>query len=408
MKKTLSYILILIVLTTIIIIILVGNRHPHKPNILIVVVDEQGYGDVGYNGNQMIHTPILDSLAMHHVILNRFYCFPQQHQSFKSLMTGKYTSSNTEVDEKTLISLPEILKNNHYRISFFESGESKNYVFPRLLNNNVNNPFDKIVRSGTAITDSVLQFIHQSPTPFFALLTFNASPTDINECDSIADKYRRMNLDEQTVQAYTFFESNDKQLGRIIKDLENSEQFKNTIFLFLSTSGPTALRFNNGLKGRKGQLDEGSLRVPMVLSYPNGKFKLNRIDNFSGCLLDITPTLLYLASIPYDTTSFDGINLAPIIIDTTNPFPNRTLIFQVLNKVNEDSCLAIRQNNNLLTCYQGDTALYHLLNDPFQRANIKNTNTKTIQKLFEYYKQWKHLQKGRNANSVNEAISLKY
>ncbi|MCK9206736.1 MAG: sulfatase-like hydrolase/transferase [Salinivirgaceae bacterium] len=392
MKKTLTYSLVLFSVAALSILIMVGNQQPQKPNMIIIITDDQGYGDVGFNGNQMIQTPVLDSLAKHNIIIDRFYSFPQNSYSYESLITGKYASTISEKPDGTpipVLTLTEILENNQYQIGVFESGNPK--IPANHQSANSCNEFHAAAKGASSqeITDSLMHFIRQSSSPFFALLAFHTSSALDSVPDEIAGKYRLMNLDEQTSRTYAFFETTDYHIGRIFESLENKGILENTIVVYLSSNGPDALRFNNGLKGRKGQLDEGSVRVPMILSYPNGKFKAQRIESFAGSMLDITPTLISLATITFDSTVFDGINLTRFLNNPQTKFPDRALFFHLLSTTKDDSCVAIRQNNFLLTYYQEDTALYNLNTDPYQRANIKTTNKIVFKTLLKTYEQWK-------------------
>lgn len=388
-----------------------------KPNVVIVLTDDQGYGDVGFNGNQMINTPALDALAEEGVVFDRFYVSPVCAPTRASLLTGKYhlatgtswVTHRKEVMRESETTLAEILKANGYKTACF--GKWHNGAqYPHNPNGqgfdtffgfsagHWNNYFDtELEYNGTKVqtqgyitdvlTDSVTQYIKNTDEPFLAYVAYNTPHTPYQVEDKYYDYYKAKGLDPKTAAIYGMVENIDNNVQRILDTLVKAEKYENTIFIFLSDNGPNFVRYNAGFKGRKAQVHEGGVRVPFIFNYPKARLKARHITEAFGTHLDILPTILDYCSVDFKDLGIDGISLQKIISNPKVIVEDRA--FYSHHIMSTDAfCGAVRTNEYLLTCYPNDTSLYNLLKDPYQIRDIKKQNLLIVDSLVHNYQNW--------------------
>lgn len=359
---------------------MIQMKTPKNPNVILIVIDNMGFGDAGYHGNQMLKTPTLDSLAEHSVTLEKFYCFPHLSDSYSGLLSGIYPDGTNHPN------LVEILHENHYQHAIFENETPVTETRNLLTNLGLSTQKAKTVEHSTHLA---LEYIAQTTHPFFVCLFYHQPTDSLPITIDVPLKNQNLNLDQETLNAYAFFEQADQQLLRIQQAIKEQKLAENTLLVFVSSGGPGNIRFNNGLKGRKGQLDEGGVRVPSFLWYPAKTFQCTTQITFNSSLLDIAPTILSLANIPFDPVSFDGADLVPFFQSENHKIPDRKFYVSLSGESHKDSIVAIRYNSFLLTCTNRDTALFDLTADPFQRIDIKNQKTALSRELMANYRLWK-------------------
>jgi arylsulfatase A len=389
-----------------------------KPNVLILLTDDMGYGDVGFNGNQMIQTPTLDSLAKNGIVFDRFYVSPMGSQSLASLLAGKYqidsdvllTEQQNPGESSNEQNIAEWLKKYGYRTAYFGKWQNR-------LNENKNpqelgfdNFFGFKGRASShfdleldcngiptqsrgyisdVLTDSTISFIQRNKKqPFLTFVAFSTPHEPYQVPDKYYQKYKALALDHQTATIYGMCENIDFNVSRIIRQLEQLHILENTIIVFLSDNGPAYLRYNSGLKGRKAEVNEGGVRSPFILSYPDGNFRNRIIYTMSAAHIDLAPTLLHLLKIPFREELFDGISLVPWLKDNKKEFPNRHLYEYVVNKASGSSWGAVRSDSFLLVINNQNHQFYNIISDKYQRKNTIDSYQAEAHRLFENYNQW--------------------
>jgi len=368
MKKQKIAICILCMLTITFTSCVTGEKETRKPNVVIILSDDQGWGDLKINGNTNIETPNIDKLANSGVAFDRFYVCPVCSPTRAELLTGRYhvrggvysTSAGGErldLDETTIA---EVFKKAGYATAAygkwhngmqppyhpnargfddyygFCSGHWGNYFSPMLEHNG------KIVQGeGFIINDLTahgLNFIEKNKeNPFFLYLPFNTPHAPMQVPDSWWNKYENKDLemfnrdrDREDVMftksALAMCENIDWNVGRIINKLEELGLSENTIVIYFSDNGPNSWRWNDGMKGRKGSTDEGGVRSPLFIKW-EGQFKPGtRIMHIAG-VIDLFPTLTDLAGINAENIKpFDGVSLKPLLLED-NPEWKERLIF---------------------------------------------------------------------------------
>jgi arylsulfatase A-like enzyme len=356
-----------------------------RPNVVLIITDDQGYGDLGVNGNPKLRTPNLDRLARESVRFDRFYVSPVCSPTRASLLTGRYNYRTGVVDTylgRSLmhadeITLAEILSSAGYRTGIFgkwhlgdnyplramDQGFQESLV---LNGGGIGQPsdppggesyFDPMLRRNgkwvqtkgyvsDVITDAALEFISQNRQhPFFAYLAFNAPHTPLEVPADKYSKYKMMNLKagdfagpghpipknfdpDTTARVYGMVENIDENVGRMLEKLEELKLTENTVVIFMTDNGPQQPRYNAGMFQRKGTVYEGGIRVPFFVRSP-GKFAAGRTLLEPAAHIDVTPTLLDVCGVKKPAkVMFDGVSLLPLLKGEQEPLIDRILFFQ--------------------------------------------------------------------------------
>ena len=333
-----------------------------RPNVLVIITDDQGYGDLGFHGNSQIHTPNLDQLARESVRCKYFYVSPVCAPTRASLMTGRY-NYRTGVTDTYLgrammfsdeVTLAEMFAAAGYRTGIFGKWHlGDNYPMRAMdqgfqeslvhKGGGIAQPSDPpggdsyfdatLYRNGKAIkskgyctevfTDAAIDFVKRERTgPFFAWLAYNAPHAPLQVPESNLAPYRGLK-DDTTAKVYAMVSNIDRNCGRLLKQLP-----ADTIVVFLTDNGPQQVRYNSSMRGRKGTVYDGGIRVPFFIRW-HGKLKAGREVEQPAAHIDLAPTLLDACGIPKPAkVVFDGISLWPLISGARVLWPERTLHFQ--------------------------------------------------------------------------------
>jgi arylsulfatase A-like enzyme len=322
------------------------KQQPEKPNIILVMADDQGWGDTGYNGHPYVKTPNLDAMAKESVVFDRFYAAaPVCSPTRASVMTGRTPMRTNVVNHghymrPNEITIAEALKTAGYVTGFFGKShigsvqkESPTcpgqFGFDEWLAGlnffdldpylSRNGEFVHLKGQGTVITmDAALEFITKHKDdgkPMFVVSWFPAphnphleKPVDFAGSDTLYDneeKWRGYYL-ETTLM--------DQQVGRLRKALRDLKIENNTIVWFCSDNGGLN-RETSGGREKKGSIYEGGLRIPGMLEWPD-KFKPEHIST-PATTMDIYPTLLKIVNVKMENQPrLDGMDLSGIIKGT--------------------------------------------------------------------------------------------
>lgn len=397
------------------------QAYSQQPNIIIILSDDQGWGDLGFNGNISVATPNLDRLAKEGTILNKFYVSPVCSPTRAELLTGRHhvrcgvssTSAGGErldLDETTIAN---IFKKAGYQTAAygkwhnggqapyhpnsrgfddfygFCSGHWGNYFDPILEHNG------EIVKGNGFIaddlTDHSLAFIEKnSKSPFLLYLPFNTPHSPMQVPEQWWKKYANKNINQHgtvaskeeidhTKAALALSENIDWNVGRIMQKLEDLKLSNNTIVIYFSDNGPNGNRWNGGMKGIKGSTDEGGVRSPMIISWKKKIPAHQKIEKITAAI-DLLPTLCDLAHIKYvSSRPLDGISLKPLLLNQKNNWSERIFYNYWQNK------LSLRNQKYRLS----DTdQLFDIEKDSNQLNDIAKTNVEEYTKLKKAKTQW--------------------
>lgn len=356
-----------------------------RPNVLLIITDDQGYGDLGIHGNPAIRTPHLDRLARESVRFERFYVAPVCSPTRASLLTGRYNYRTGVVDTylgRSLMhpdeaTVAEMLASSGYRTAIFGKWHlGDNYPlravdqgFRESLTLNgggIGQPsdppggdsyFDPMLRHNgrwtrtrgyisDVLADAAIDFIRRSRgEPFFAYLSFNAPHTPLQVPPEPYARYRATGMQpdlfrgpghpvpasfnaDTTARVYAMVENIDQNVGRVLAELDRLNLTRQTLVTFLTDNGPQQPRYNAGLPGLKGTVRDGGIRVPLFVRWP-GRFEGGRTVDTIAAHIDIAPTLLEATRSPTPSAvRFDGRSLLPLLAADGSAPDDRTLFFQ--------------------------------------------------------------------------------
>jgi len=412
---------------SLLILLFFGNCQTQKknlPNVILILSDDQGWGDLSLNGNLDLTTPNIDQLGKTGVQFDRFFVSPVCSPTRAEILTGRhhvrggvYSTSRggerLDIDEETIA---EVFKSAGYQTAAygkwhngmqapyhpnsrgfddyygFCSGHWGNYYNPLLEHNGT------LVRGDGFIIDDLTQhgidFIKKNThKPFFLYLPYNTPHSPMQVPDRFWEKFndkkpsqignggppKNQNQIDHTRAALAMCENIDWNVGRIVKQLKNSDLLENTIVIYLSDNGPNGNRWNGGMKGRKGSTDEGGVRSPMIINWP-GKIPKGKIVKEIASGIDLLPTLKDLTGITTQPKKpLDGISLEPLIMQE-NPIWEDRYIFNYWG-----GKLSLRNQNYRLG---HDGQLFDMVNDPNQTSDIGDKKPLVLNALNKAKKQW--------------------
>jgi arylsulfatase A-like enzyme len=424
------------------------------PNVVLVITDDQGYGDLGVNGNPKIRTPNIDKFAKQSVRLTNFYVCPVCSPTRSSLMTGRYNYRTGVVDTylgRSLmypdeVTIAEVLRDHGYRTGIFGKWHLGDTYPLRAIDQGFqealickgggltqpsdppgNTYFDPILmHNGKAektrgyctdvFTDAALKFIEQNADkPFFAYVAFNAPHDPLQVDQKLVEPYLKMDLSpdqfpkvgqpviapaakETTARVYAMIENIDTNFGRLLKLLDQKKLAGDTIVIFMCDNGPAQSRWNSGLRGRKGSVFEGGIRVPFFIRWPA---KLAPRDVATGAAhIDILPTLLSACGLaPSTNIRIDGRNLMSLLSGSDEKLPDRWLFFQWHrgDVPERNRSFAVRGPRYKLVQPFGagererdqwELMLFDLVNDPYEQHNIAAENAERVRAIQREYGAW--------------------
>jgi arylsulfatase A-like enzyme len=376
---------------------------PSRPNIVVILADDQGWGDLSVNGNANLATPNLDSLAKSGAIFDRFYVCPVCSPTRAEFLTGRYhprggvhdVSTGGErlnVDEQTI---GDTFKAAGYATGAFgkwhngtqwpyhpkargfdeyygfTSGHWGSYFDPPLDHNG--QPVQGQGYITDDLTDHALAFIEQNQQrPFFCYVPYNTPHSPMQVPDRFYRKFAGADLKlrsrnpkqedlEFTRAALAMCEAIDWNVGRLLRRLDDLKLAERTIVIYFSDNGPNSWRWNGGMKGRKGSTDEGGVRAPFLIRWPGRIPAGTRVAQIAGAI-DLLPTLADLAGIPVaGKKPLDGLSLKPLLTGTAKDWPERMIFSHWGGKV------SVRTQK-----YRLDSAgqLFDLESDPGQDRDL--------------------------------------
>lgn len=366
-----------------------ANLPGARPNVILIMTDDQGHGDLHFHNNPKIHTPNMDRLAREGVRFERFHVSPVCSPTRASLMTGRYHFRTGVVDtylgrsmmhpDETTIA--EMLARAGYRTGIFGKwhlGDNfpmramdKGFQESLVLNGGglaqPGDPpfevhpdgayFDPWLRHNgewvrkkgyitDVITDAAIEFIERRPEePFFVYLPYNAPHVPLQVPDRYLEVYRKMNLEhtqfpaighplrgkadtEMIARIYAMVECVDNNLSKLLAKLDALKLSDKTVVIFLTDNGPEQLRYNSGMLDRKGNTHEGGIRVPFFVRWP-GHCTAGRVVDRLAAHIDVVPTLLDLCGVKKpEGVKMDGMSLLPLLKGEPADWPDRTIYFQ--------------------------------------------------------------------------------
>lgn len=416
------------------------------PNIVLIMTDDQGYGDFSRHGNTMLRTPNMDKLALESIRFTDFHvasvCTPTRGQLLTGLDALRNGASSAHGQrhllKRGLPTIGDILLSNGYRTALYGKwhlgGNFRDFMphergfedavwflrggvqsMPNYWNSDLMYDIQYHGKRGEQLVeqkqfpgyatdvwfDLGTRFVKESKKsgkPFFLYLPLNAPHAPL----LVPDHYRApyLHLNKETATFFGMITSVDHRLGEFVSMLEREGLRDNTILIFLTDNG-TANRpdnaadeiqseyYNAGMRGRKGSLYEGGHRVPLFISWPGGNLREPGDVDVLTHVQDILPTLIDLAGLEQHTdVQFDGISLSSLLHGESQP--------------ELDSRILVSQRNRHRTAgpHKGPATvmwrkwrlagdeLYNVEWDPGQEVNVSDRYPEIAGRLKEHYDRW--------------------
>ncbi|HAV64315.1 MAG TPA: N-acetylgalactosamine 6-sulfate sulfatase [Verrucomicrobiales bacterium] len=377
--------------------------HARQPNIVIILADDQGWGDLSLHGNTNLATPNIDSLARDGATFEHFFVSPVCSPTRAELLTGRWhprgnvysTSAGGErldLDETTM---GDVFKRAGYATGAFGkwhngmqwpyhpnargfdefygfcSGHWANYFDPMLEQNG------RIVKGRGFIiddlTDHAMAFMEANRNrPFLCYVPYNTPHSPMQVPDEFWERFKEKEITQRhrepekeevefTRAALAMVENIDWNVGRLLAKLEELRLVDDTIVIYLTDNGPNSWRWNGGMKGRKGTTDEGGVRSPLLVRWPGKIPPRKRISQIASAI-DLLPTLAHVSDVRLRTAHpVDGKSLAKLLVSDDTRWPDRHVYSHWNGKI------SVRSQR-----YRLDDAgqLFDMQTDPGQRTNV--------------------------------------
>ncbi len=415
-----------------------------RPNVLLILADDLGYGDVGCYGAPDVRTPVMDRLATEGVRCTDGYAaFPVCSPSRAALLTGRYPArfgptyedyyggGSPNLDPTEHPTIGQMMKDAGYRTACFGKWNVSNlnrrrandFGFNRWVGLHLNHDYytHKLERTGeldlyeegkplnregvwsdTIFADEAIRFIRaESDKPFFIYLPFQAPHTPIQDPDIPLDKPRDKKKPENRVTLIKMIERLDLEIGRVLKELDDQGISEETLVILTSDNGGAqTISRNLPLSGAKQMLLEGGIRVPLILRWP-GVLPKGTLFSSPVTAMDLTATVAAAGNAkPHQDKPFDGVDLLPALTGEAELPADRPLFFR-------RRTVSVRNNQNLIrqsAVRQGDwkylrtydmrdnsrftAALYNLRDDVAEKRDLAESQSEKLRSMSDLLEAW--------------------
>jgi len=401
-----------------------------RPNVVFVITDDQGYGDLGCHGNPILKTPHLDTLHGESVRFTDFHVSPTCSPTRGALMSGHFT--NRAGTWHTIMGRSILFEGEMTLGEAFAAGGYSTGMFGKwhLGDNYPYRPedrgFDTVVRHGGGgigqtpdvwdnayFNDSYFcngkiekrqgfctdvffaeakQFIKEAVAdgrPFFAYVSTNAPHGPMHSPEEYSAPYQDQ-VPEKQASFFGMIANIDDNVGALRKWLRDEGLTDNTIFIFMTDNGTAAgARVHNaGMRGNKGSHYEGGHRVPLFVHWPAGGMDQPvDIDRLTAHI-DLLPTLQELCGLPKrEDYQLDGVSLVPLLKNPQVEWPDRVIITdsqRVPNPRKWKNCSIMTQKWRLTN----GNALFEIAEDPGQKDNVAKEHPEVVKELRAAYEDW--------------------
>lgn len=438
-----------------------NHSKSRRPNVIIIIVDDQAYGDLSCMGNSALNTSNIDRIAESGVTFSNHYGCPLCSPARASLLTGRYNYRSGVVDTSTglsmmrpdAVNLAEILASNGYRTfisskwhlgdnyplrpmdrGFHESLIAKDAIVAGIANPPNNTLFNPILyhnerpqRTEGYITDiafnAAFEFIEANrDQPYFVYLPTNVVHKPLEVAPHYSEPFKAKGFDDYTATLYGEMVNLDENVGRLHAILAQLGDTENTILLYTVDNGPIGVRgtdsipngahrYNLGLRGGKGEIWEGGIKLPLFVMWPSSLPPGKKYEQIVSHI-DVFPTVLDMCGVASThDLHVDGRSLLPLMEGLTSDWPDRTLFFQQSRPDRARrrywdeprlfvNCAARSQKYKAVmtseesgqTYFQPvdlkSTRLYDIENDPGETTDISKSHPDIVQKLRDEYEAW--------------------
>ncbi|AQQ70044.1 Arylsulfatase precursor [Limihaloglobus sulfuriphilus] len=418
-----------------------SSNPENRPNILLVITDDQGYGDLSLHGNPDLETPNIDDFGENSVQFTNFYVSPVCAPTRSSLMTGRYHMRTGVVDtyigrammRSEEVTLAEMLKRLGYTTGVFgkwhlgdnypmrpqEQGfdevvmhmggglcqpsdyPGNSYFDPMLMHNGQWQKYHGYCMD--VYTDLTIDFMKKNKDkPFFAYLATNTPHSPLQVPDEYLEQYSSLGLKDKTARLYGMVKNIDDNFARLMDVLKKQGLADNTVVIFMTDNGPCPSsieddRYMAGLRGRKGTVYENGIRVPFFIRRP-GENDAGRKVEWPSAHIDVLPTLLEMCGAD-KAKNIDGVSLMPLLNNEKKSLGQRNLYFQ-WHRGDEPElyrAFAVRGSRYKLVQANGveedadfehKFELFDIVKDPGEKHDISAAHPEIVKRMKDEYRQW--------------------
>ncbi|MEK7407866.1 MAG: arylsulfatase [Acidobacteriota bacterium] len=338
-----------------------GQGGAGRPNVVLIMSDDQGWFDVGANGNPHVETPAMDRIAREGVRFTRFYCSPVCTPTRAALMTGRHYQRTGAIDTykgRDTMSAGEVTLGQVFQRQGYRTGCVGKWHLGRYMKYHPNergfdeyfgfwqygfiNRYDDsdelfhnkkpVITTGyvtDVLTDQAISFVERNRgNPFFLYVPYNACHAPYLVPDGYIDRYLKKGLPLGEARIYGMVTAMDENIGRLLGALERTGVAENTVVIFMTDNGGVSRYFKAGLRGNKGSVYEGGVRVPFFVRWP-GKFPAGATVPAMAQHIDVLPTLCELIGAPLPAgRRIDGKSILPLIRGGGGESPHEYLFHQ--------------------------------------------------------------------------------
>jgi arylsulfatase A-like enzyme len=365
-----------------------GAVAAERPNVIVIMSDDQGGGDYGFMGNDVIRTPELDAMHQRSGYLSRFYVSPVCAPTRASLMTGRYNYRTRCIDtyvgrammDTEEVTLAEFLRDAGYRTGIYGKWHlGDNYPLRAMdqgfqdslvhRGGGIGQPSDPIGAEGkytdpTLIhngnetqmegycTDiyfaAAMEFISRSAqdgSNFFTYIATNAPHGPFHDVpQELYDEYSKVDFTPILVNKFkpqrlkaesdklariaAMITNIDQNVGRLFRRLDALGVLENTIVVYLNDNGPNTMRFVGDMRGMKTAVDDGGIRSPLLFHWP-AKVQAGTTSDALCAHIDLLPTILDACGVKVpERHKLDGRSFLPLLTDGDANWPTRQIVLQ--------------------------------------------------------------------------------
>ncbi len=434
MKLNIKILFFIVLLVSEIDIIKAQENLEKRPNVILIITDDQGYGDLACHGNTILDTPNMDRLHSQSVRFTNFHVSPTCAPTRAALMTGLYTNrtgvwhtiGGRSLLRKDKVTMAEVFKENEYHTAIFGKWHlGDNYPFrpqdrgflevlvhgaggvgqtPDFFDNDYFN--DTYIHNGKLeeykgyCTDiwfrEAIEYIErQKDNPFFCYISTNAPHSPFYVDNKYSKAYEGIkNIPSN--EFYGMITNIDDNIGILTRKIEDLGISDNTILIFMTDNGSSMgdkkieniTAFNVGMRGKKNSEYDGGHRVPFFVKYPNGKLEAGKDINNISAHIDVLPTLIELCGLKLNKPiDFDGKSLMPLINGSDENWSERLLITdsqRVEHPIKWRKSAVMSDNWRLVNGEE----LYNMVDDPGQTNDVALKEPKKVKKFRKAYDTW--------------------
>ena len=360
-----------------------------RPNVIVIMSDDQGGGDYGFMGNKIIRTPELDVMAKRSGLLTKFYVSPVCAPTRASLMTGRYNYRTRCIDtyvgrammDPAEVTIAELLRAADYRTGIFGKwhlgdnypmrpmdqgfedclihrgggigqpsdpiGAEGKYTDPTLIKNGVETPMKGYCTD--IYFDGAMDFIEAAAKRkenFFTYIATNAPHGPYHDVpEKLYQEYLKVDFrpiminknpnparlkseTDKLARICAMITNIDENVGRLFRKLDQLGIRENTIVLYLNDNGPNSMRYVGNMRGMKSHIDDGGVRSPLVFHWP-AQVKARKSSDILCAHIDLMPTLLDACDVKIPAKlKIDGRSFLPLLTGDNAPWPKRQVVLQ--------------------------------------------------------------------------------